>query len=525
MSLRQLSSIAFGLVLLFAGASALAEAPPRARVDQSFSLDIDCVWALALPAVIDEFNGTQHDTLEVDSASLGDLTRWRKYLQPEWGISDRLGLLATLDWLVRSGQSEEYDRILDRLAEFPDVGPDNLEVLFPKDKASQAAARFILSGPRPAGHGFIRAYDLARCVQIVRWCYQAGIIDNREAWSLIKAVAPTVHTIWRSWEEFGKSYLAGRLFWLSMRKDGAQAMERSREAYRALLAPGGWWTRMPWNPDSDGAGFCQLLIGKMYCFGYGVAADPVVGRQWLDKAAAAGIEEARRVLAAIGDAAEPPTGQTATVAPETPPVEAATAQPAPRLPAGDWLGKIRTPAHLDDSYAFRANPQNPQEIAFDRAGLDPETAAALAVTVLGLVHELAEKPRTVDDIFRRCGPPERISVYKNGADEFLSWWYGSVGFFMGSGTNGAVQEIRLEGGIGDFNWLGLRLGDGFDRLGPTIGPVKSTVTGRNDWRDGVLYRDYGGQTGNGYFANAAKGVRVFLFNGKVTSIYLSVPQR
>ncbi len=86
-----------------------------------------------------------------------------------------------------------------------------------------------------------------------------------------------------------------------------------------------------------------------------------------------------------------------------------------------------------------------------------------------------------------------------------------------------VVEVRFDSvDVGYAFRNAIRIGSTLDDVLKVLGPPTETVTGQKiGWQDGILYRDFDGVKGQGYYARADQGVRVFLMNDRVMSLYIA----
>ena len=87
---------------------------------------------------------------------------------------------------------------------------------------------------------------------------------------------------------------------------------------------------------------------------------------------------------------------------------------------------------------------------------------------------------------------------------------------------GRIMEIRHER-ASPYVYRGkLRIGSTMDEAVALMGAPTDTVTGqKNEFKDGVLYRDVNGNDGQGYYCRSDQKVRVFFWEGKVVAIYMT----
>ena len=157
-------------------------------------------WALGAGAMLAEMATARHDLLAgVESGPEAAESR-REALQEIWGVASRQDLMAQVQALL----SEDGD-----------------------------ATRI--------------GWNFPRAINIARWGYAAGYLEEDETWSLIVPAAARLQQTFSSWQELGQVYLDARKQWYSNRLvDRRQA----DYAYRKLLADReSPWRKYPWNLD------------------------------------------------------------------------------------------------------------------------------------------------------------------------------------------------------------------------------------------------------------------------------------
>ncbi|MZD05465.1 DUF1266 domain-containing protein, partial [Streptomyces sp. SID5785] len=141
----------------------------------------------------------------------------RHWLADQWEIATREELLVRLGGLARSGY--------------------------------RTAARARL-GVEPL------AWDMALYTDLTRRGFGCGLLDEADAWNLLKNVVPQLARTYDSWQEYAEHYLLGRAVWregLSGRASEASlpAPQEVADAHlRALLDPDDRrspWNRTPWD--------------------------------------------------------------------------------------------------------------------------------------------------------------------------------------------------------------------------------------------------------------------------------------
>jgi hypothetical protein len=87
---------------------------------------------------------------------------------------------------------------------------------------------------------------------------------------------------------------------------------------------------------------------------------------------------------------------------------------------------------------------------------------------------------------------------------------------------GRIAEIRHERGS-EYAYRGkLRIGSTLQEALDLLGAPAEMVTGRkNEFKDGVLYRDIDGNEGHSYYHRSDQKVRIWFADDKVTAIYMT----
>jgi hypothetical protein len=185
-------------------------------------------WGLALAAVLTELNSAHHN--ELGGWGPGDHTvGWcRNVLKNAWGVEDRASFESALRYLWSTGHRTEC---LEVLASLPD-DPSG-------DTVQQALAR----GNRAAlaGRGLL-AWDLGRFVAVVGWGSWAGFISENEAWRYVHGASTWAQRRYGSWEEFGRAYELGRLWW-----SGKEDPRMEPLLKKLLRDPGSPWVALNWR--------------------------------------------------------------------------------------------------------------------------------------------------------------------------------------------------------------------------------------------------------------------------------------
>jgi serine protease AprX len=133
---------------------------------------------------------------------------------------------------------------------------------------------------------------------------------------------------------------------------------------------------------------------------------------------------------------------------------------------------------------------------------------------------------TLDDVISIFGEPTR---YFHGGETFtkdnlpqayIAQYPNEFSVVMASDR---VEELRFESQAAGYVFRDkIRVGSLLNEALKVIGQPKKTVVGKpNEYEDGVLYKDIGGEKGSCYYGRRDRGIRLFFFNYKVTALYLT----
>jgi hypothetical protein len=159
--------------------------------------------ALSVGAILSTANGEYLDRLSTGEIEASSLKKSRKRLAKWWGINDITTALDTLSWLANEGHSKAFD-------ENRFVDGELLKQLYYADIIQNAAELQNIS---------TLAWDMARLVNVARWCYDCEYLSEEEAWEYIHFAYQQSKANYESWEAFATGFLVGRARW----NDGTDA--------------------------------------------------------------------------------------------------------------------------------------------------------------------------------------------------------------------------------------------------------------------------------------------------------------
>jgi Protein of unknown function (DUF1266) len=171
-------------------------------------------WLVGLGALLSVKNNESLIRLHPDKIiTANSVALHRQLLERAWDIKDHVGLLKTLVWLLEGGQ---------RISLANQIGYPPL------------------------------AWDYGRFVNLVRWGFAAGHVDEPSAWRLLEAVVAPVYRSYPGWSSFSLDFLIGRAFWLGKSEQShEQALMRLWSPLGRAASP---WQQIPWDAAADPPG-------------------------------------------------------------------------------------------------------------------------------------------------------------------------------------------------------------------------------------------------------------------------------
>jgi len=195
-------------------------------------------WALAVGAIYCVCNGNNPRVLGGDDAQERSKMA---LITPPYQITNKAELLATLDQLRKTGDhapDSEKGAQLDRMS---DADFQQQLAARPEDSGKLKAMRqSYRKWKERTGLGF----DLCRAANLVSAGYQAGYINDDEAWEQLTDIARTVQKNFTSWREFGENFLDGREINHGVREARYDACVQLLLEPKDANSP---WNRCPWN--------------------------------------------------------------------------------------------------------------------------------------------------------------------------------------------------------------------------------------------------------------------------------------
>lgn len=209
------------------------------------------LWQISVGAILGDANDHTYESLQVFSVDnsywVGDVTLM---LSRDWGIKDKHTMLETVQNLVGDGgHKASYQSIVDYWGRF---NRDRSQVeLQQYDVDEYAKISIALTHQFAFGEHGILAWDLGRCVPMLRDGYSLGWLSEEETWSQLLKIAKHAQESYESWSSFGTAYIVGRLYWSSGGLSESTCSRYFDKLGQILANDQHPWCTLPWDLDLD----------------------------------------------------------------------------------------------------------------------------------------------------------------------------------------------------------------------------------------------------------------------------------
>ena len=190
-------------------------------------LDATQLRLLAFGAPMLVYNDENVDSIDCPEE---DVESIRSTIESWWNVTDRESTLEIVKWLLEEGHHAEADKALDKVRK---RGIENISQEERDDEESKMGDVCLIAesmdenGWCPGGQmpGSVIAWDLVRLVNLGRWAYLCGYVNEDEMWQIMQVAADTALEHFSSWEEYGTSFIMGRGVWHGDPDDSETAYE------------------------------------------------------------------------------------------------------------------------------------------------------------------------------------------------------------------------------------------------------------------------------------------------------------
>jgi hypothetical protein len=207
------------------------------------------LWAIALTGIMTEYNNDSHITLNSRALNERNKKEYLKILERDWGINNREELLETLEKMEHDGHAATFETIKQIINKINNnsLQPNEYEL----NKTDYNRLIYTVENWELYKDKTILAWDLGRNIALCRWGYDVGYLNKNEAWGKIMYFAKKIQPLYKSWEEYGTDYFAGRVFWASGFGAEEKYLIETEKIYKKLMSKSGHWYNMKWNIELD----------------------------------------------------------------------------------------------------------------------------------------------------------------------------------------------------------------------------------------------------------------------------------
>ena len=190
-------------------------------------LDAAQLRLLAFGAPMLVYNDENVDSIDCPEE---DVESIRSTIESWWNVTDRESTLEIVKWLLEEGHHADADKALEKVRK---QGLGNISQEERDDEESKMGDVCLIAesieenGWCPGGQmpNSVIAWDLVRVVNLGRWAYLCGYVNEDEMWQIMQVAADTALEHFSSWEEYGASFVMGRGVWHGDPDDSETAYE------------------------------------------------------------------------------------------------------------------------------------------------------------------------------------------------------------------------------------------------------------------------------------------------------------
>ena len=190
-------------------------------------LDAAQLRLLAFGAPMLVYNDENVDSIDCPAE---DVESIRRTIESWWNVTDRESTLEIVKWLLEEGHHADADKALEKVRK---QGLGNISQEERDDEESKMGDVCLIAesmeenGWCPGGQMPVSviAWDLVRVVNLGRWAYLCGYVNEDEMWQIMQVAADTALGHFSSWEEYGASFVMGRGVWHGDPDDSETAYE------------------------------------------------------------------------------------------------------------------------------------------------------------------------------------------------------------------------------------------------------------------------------------------------------------
>ncbi len=206
------------------------------------------LWALAVTALLTEYNHERHDILEGVERTEQNIEKHKMLLNYWWGIDSRDDLLFMLQWLEQIGHRKRFNEMGLYMKTLSDR--EFIAMLKGLNKEDRNSWEVVFKEWSRLGPKSLIGWDFCRYIHLCRRGYLLGYLSEKEAWDLIMPKARLLQQTFDSWWDLSENYLIGREFW-SFERTEASGEFFSRAFEKLLKDEKSPWNTIPWYTDLE----------------------------------------------------------------------------------------------------------------------------------------------------------------------------------------------------------------------------------------------------------------------------------
>jgi hypothetical protein len=161
------------------------------------------------------------------------------YLREGWDTSGKKDLIRIHDWLVSQGHRVQCALVC-RHVHAMEMG----EAPYDPHDPQLELYRWVSTNQQALQASRLVAWDFSRLVNVARWGFTAGYIDENIAWQWILEASRALQESYSTWTEIGEDFLLGFSFWAGGKPPEDQLIEANKRLCGANDSP---WRSTPWR--------------------------------------------------------------------------------------------------------------------------------------------------------------------------------------------------------------------------------------------------------------------------------------
>lgn len=211
-------------------------------------------WALACSAILFVKNHNDCNSLAGSPITGASRAKQKFDLNQDWHIYNKQDLRRRVENLVSDSEHYSFSRMGEMVTALSKEEFATYEGSLDRQPELLNRARIARQYYRQLGAKGISGWDLSRAINVCRFAYLAGFVDEKEAWALIAPVARKIQATFSNFEELGQNYLIGRKFWnqTETHNAGSDFDIALLELKHFKSSP---YKKQPWNLQLTDSGF------------------------------------------------------------------------------------------------------------------------------------------------------------------------------------------------------------------------------------------------------------------------------